>query len=837
MADHKLEELYHKGELTWQDGEFIVERGFQWTPPGCHNSCGMLYYMKDGKLDHAEGDPLFSYNKGRLCSRCLNLVEAAYNEERLKYPMVRDRKNRGNKDAWRRVSWDEALDIIDEYVKTEIDGKGYGRQTIFGMVGTGRNICWQVPWIINNAFGSPNTFCALFSGDSCAVPRTAATVAIMGGYPVSDMGQFNEQMMDYPDFTPPGTILIWGANPLKSNADCFQGFWMTDCYKKGSKFVVVDPMINWMSAKAEVQIQIRPGTDAAVAMAMNHVIIEEDLYDHEFVEEWCFGFEEWSEQVKECTPEWAAEIAWCDADDIRRAARVIATNGACAAPFGVSNDQKRNGVSAYQSIFNMLALTGNYENPGGNTIAYDPWGTVMSYVAGWDEGVLTDEMKAKRLGDSEFPLHSVGFSALGQGDVLLKALETGLPEMRMSFAMGTNPIVNMAPDAPRVYNALMKVPFAICCDYRMTPYIEGLCDMVLPIGMSWERNTIRCWFTPMRASRKISQYYECKSDEEIVALFLQRFNKEWADSKGIVDDISMMEYIIDSAPNKTFDYKTLLAGQADGKNYEWPDRPYGQHEKGMLRPDGQPGFATTTGKIELDCTMFAMLGLPSMPFYEEPFESPVSRPDLFEKYPLVLTTGARNFEFFHSEQREQKHMRSFYPNPRLRINPADAKKYGIEDGQWVWIENDRGRCRQVAMVMEGMMEGVIEGDHGWWFPEQEANAPSLFGTFNSNINNLTENGNPGCYSFGADFRSTLAKVYPCTPENSGVMPGEQVVELGGFKEPEYTNPTIAAYNGHTWANPPASEVPAGGYPVGAAAAPSAASAENAPAADTVVAGA
>lgn len=106
----------------------------------------------------------------------------------------------------------------------------------------------------------------------------------MGGYPVSDLGQFNEQMMDYPDFHVPGTILIWGANPLRSNADCFQGFWITDCMKEGSKLVVIDPMINWMSAKAEVQIQIRPGTDAAVAMAMNHVIMEEDLYDHDFVE-------------------------------------------------------------------------------------------------------------------------------------------------------------------------------------------------------------------------------------------------------------------------------------------------------------------------------------------------------------------------------------------------------------------------------------------------------------------------------------------------------------------------------------------------------------------------
>lgn len=795
MTEVSVEELYHKGELTWQEGKYTVERGFQWTPPGCHNSCGMLYYMKDGKLDHAEGDPLFPYNKGRLCARCLNLAEAAYQEKRLRYPMLRAKEDRGNIDAFKRISWDEALDVIATYVRDEIDGKGYGRESIFGMVGTGRNICWQVPWIINNAFGSPNTFCALFSGDSCAVPRTAATVALMGGYPVPDMGQFNEQMMDYPDFTPPGTILIWGANPLRSNADCFQGFWVTDCMKAGSKLVVVDPMINWMSSKAEVQIQIRPGTDCAVAMAMNQVIIEEDLYDHEFVECWCYGFEQWAERVKEWTPERAAEVAWCDAEDIRAAARVIATNGACAAPFGVSNDQKRNGVAAYQAIFNMLALTANYENPGGNTIAYTNWGEVMSYVAGYDEGVLTPEMKAKRLGDQEFPLHSVGFSALGQPDMLMKVLETGEPAMRMSFAMGTNPFTNMAPDASRAYHALMNVDFAIACDYRMTPYIAGCVDLVLPIGMNWERNTLRTWFTPMRASRKIATYYEAKSDEEIVVAIGRKMNQEFFDSIGVHSDIDMLEYIVQSAPKHTWSYRDLLAGKADGKNYDWPDRPYYQHQKGGLRADGTPGFATATGRIELYCTMFSALGLEPMPQYEEPAQSPLSTPELFEEYPLVLTTGARNFEFFHSEQREQAHMRATYPDPRVRINPEDAAALGIEDGQWVWIEGTRGRCRQKARINEGMMKGVVEADHGWWFPEQDGNAPSLFGVFDSNINNLTENCNPGPYSFGADFRSLLCKIYSCDAANSEVMPGVEVIENGGFTKPEdlvYGNPAVAA---------------------------------------------
>lgn len=131
MEQKNLEELYHKGELEWEEGEYTVCRGFQWTPPGCHNSCGILYYLKDGVMDHAEGDPLFPYNNGRLCARCLNLHEAGYQENRLKYPLLRKKEDRGNIDAFERISWDEALDYIANYVKNEIDGKGYGRESIF----------------------------------------------------------------------------------------------------------------------------------------------------------------------------------------------------------------------------------------------------------------------------------------------------------------------------------------------------------------------------------------------------------------------------------------------------------------------------------------------------------------------------------------------------------------------------------------------------------------------------------------------------------------------------------------------------------------------------------
>lgn len=776
-----LEELYHKGELQWEEDEFTVCRSFQFTPPGCHNSCGILYYMKDGKLDHAEGDPLFPYNNGRLCARCLNLTEAAYGEGRLKYPMKRAKEDRG-KDKWERISWDEALDLIEEKYN-ELTGK-YGPETVFGFVGTGRNVCFHMPWVVRNAFRSPNVFCSLFSGDSCALPRSASTGAIMGGLPEPDMGQFNESRYDHPQYEFPGTILIWGSNPLISNADAFFGAWITDCMQKGgSKLVVVDPRVNWLASRAEVYIPIRPAADGAVAMAMNTVIIEEGLYDHEFVEYWCYGFEEYAAACAEWTPERAAEIAWCDAEDIRRAARLIATNGPCAFPFAVSNDHKRNGVSAYFAMFGMLAITGNYEKPGSNVIASDPWGVgvLMAYAGGSTDGQIAPETMEKRIGYKGYPMREAGMTTVGLGDECLRTLETGKPyPLTMCWMTGTNPIANMSADAPRAYNALKKVEFTVVCDYHMTPTIQALADLVLPVAFNWERNTLRLWYTPVRATRKISEYYECKSDEEICVLVGQRMNPEFFKEKNINDDVDLLEYIITCADHPTSTWHELM----DDTGYLWPEYEYGKHESGKLRPDGAVGFGTPTGRIELYSTLFAQFGFSPVPTYQEPDESPYSTPELFEEYPLVLTTGARNWEYFHSEQRDQPHMRATRPDPIVEINPKDAAKYGIENNEWVWIENGIGRCRQRAWVNDGMLEGCVSADHGWWFPEQDPEEPSFYGVFESNINNLVEQCNPGAYSFGAPYRGTLCKVYKCTDENSRITPGQQTVN-GGFHELTY----------------------------------------------------
>lgn len=188
----------------------------------------------------------------------------------------------------------------------------------------------------------------------------------------------------------------------------------------------------------------------------------------------------------------------------------------------------------------------------------------------------------------------------------------------------------------------------------------------------------------------------------------------------------------------------------------------------------------------------------ALPYYEEPPTSPVATPELAEEYPLVLTTGKRSFEFFHSEWRQANTTsRELHPVPYFDIHPDTAAKYGLHEGEWAWIENQMGKCRQVVRLNATLDERVISTEHGWWFPEQEAAEPSLFGVFDCNPNNLIpmcENGDSG---YGAPIKCGMAKVYPCTPENSAPedQPTYQVTATNGYTHgPSHKSDTPSFYD-------------------------------------------
>lgn len=171
-----------------------------------------------------------------------------------------------------------------------------------------------------------------------------------------------------------------------------------------------------------------------------------------------------------------------------------------------------------------------------------------------------------------------------------------------------------------------------------------------------------------------------------------------------------------------------------------------------------------------------------MPYHIEPVHGPIAAPEEYKEYPFIATCGGRSYEFFHSEHRQLPTMREFHPDPLVMINPEAAAELGISEGDWVWLESLQGRFRQRATLFPGIKKNVVHAEHAWWFPEQKPEEPYLFGVFDSNVNNLTKPFETGQGGIGSGIKSFLVKLYKY--EEGDTMPGEQVVELGGFERDE-----------------------------------------------------
>jgi anaerobic selenocysteine-containing dehydrogenase len=248
--------------------------------PGCHGGCGVLAQIRDGKLVKIEGDPDHPMNRGRLCSRCLAMTQFVYNSERLRHPLKRLGERGENK--WQEISWSEAFDLIEQ--KYGVIRDKYGAESVVFAMGTGRDVG---AWIcmLAYAFGSPNVSFIL-SGNACYTPRMVASEIVTGEYCMFDGGQWMPKGHDDPKYKVPECIVIWGYNIPASCPDNIFGHWVIDLMKKGAKIITIDPRLTWFASRSAKWLPLRPGTDGALAMGFLNIIIQEGLYNKEFVEKW-----------------------------------------------------------------------------------------------------------------------------------------------------------------------------------------------------------------------------------------------------------------------------------------------------------------------------------------------------------------------------------------------------------------------------------------------------------------------------------------------------------------------------------------------------------------------
>ena len=601
-----------------------------------------------------------------------------------------------------------------------------------------------------NLFGSPN---ATTQGKICSGPLGVVSTALFGWY---------AGRQTYGGVTPK-CMFISGSDPVESWPRA--AHIVRDCLKSGGKLIIVDPRKTAAAKQADIWLQIRPGTDTALFLSIINVLIEEELYDKEFVSRWVHGFDALQERAKNYTPERVADITWTSADKIRATARMLGEYKPHYSWNGMGTEQLTDSIHALQARFAIATITGSLDVPGGTHVGGPGLVRGIPEVSATER--LSEEQKRKQIGAERFKYQSwPGYdiikghtmrvwnhlppseqlmAASPHQPMLYRAMITGEPyPVKALITLAHNPLVTQG-NTRLIYKALKSLDTHVVIDFWLTPAAE-IADYVLPAASGWERPFFMFNKAGEQAvPERIPGEYDHKIDYDIFRELGMRLGQEqdW--------------------PWKTleeaYDYQLELTGMtfkdlmARG-GYTPRERQFKRYE--------ERGFATESGKAEVYSLVLERLGYDPLPDFKEPVESPISNPGLAKEYPYILITGGRFRPMFHSEWRQIDSVRKKHPDPIVQINPKTAKELGIEDGDWVWIETPRGKIRQKCMHFTGIDPRVIHCQHGWWFPELPGQEPSLHGVWESNANVLTDDDPDVCGEIhgGWPLRTALCKVYP-----------------------------------------------------------------------------
>ncbi|MFH1349995.1 MAG: molybdopterin-dependent oxidoreductase [Pseudomonadota bacterium] len=661
-----------------------------------HGGCGLLVHIDGGRITKIEGDP-DSSTRGYTCPKGLAHGERLYHPDRLKYPLKRIGKKGENR--WKRISWDEALSTISEKMQDCKDR--LGAEKVLFMQGTPKGLENILLYRFAHSFGSPNVTA---TGTVCFAPRMGAGILTNGFYPHPDLEH------------PPELILVWGANHLSTSADGVLAPEVGRAVKKGSRCVLIDPVKRGLAPKSELWLKIKPGTDVLLAIGMIKVILEEGLYDREFIEEWTIGFEELNEHIKAYSLDDIENKTWISAEDIKRSARLYANAGSGCILWGNALDHTVNSVQTARALLILMALTGNLDRPGGNIQPLSP------KLVRPGEFMLIDKYKtlSQKMIGKDFRLSSMlGFVPMHRA---IKAILHEDPyKIALAYIQGTNPLMGY-PNVRETFEAFEKIDFLVVAELFMTPTAQ-LADIVLPVATHFEFNDLGyyglSWGKVLARPKIIEPPGECLSDLKILNELAARLGLEdpfWTDEEECIN------YILEPSGLNFQDLKKR--GMLEEKK---------RYEKFLDR-----GFRTGSGKVELYCSWMEKNGYAPVPFFSEIGDDSDGE--------LVLTSAKIDL-FFHSMNRNLPSLRKRHQEPRAIIHPETAKDTGIGDGDWIWVENRQGRARFKAKLSADIDPRVVSAEHAWWFPEKDA--ANLYDWKESNINVLTKNDPPYEPSLGS----------------------------------------------------------------------------------------
>ena len=716
----------------------------------CKGECGVLAYVKDGRLVKLEEDPDFPKKVWPPTKGCVRFKAAAeyfYHPHRLNFPLKRvGQKGEGK---WQQISWVQALDEIANRLKTIIGN--YGGEAVAWNMGTGPR---TEPALMERFFriiGTPNN---IMSGQICFFPRSTVACAIVG---------YHSEYSVRPETK---CIVLLGVEPLIARPQVAPA--ILAAKKNGAKVIVIDPRPTRSASMADVWLRLRPGTDCALLMGMINIIIKEGLYDKDFVENWCYGFDELKERAEQYPPEKVEMITQVPADKIIEAARIYAQNRPGCFSEGMGVEHLQNNAQALHARWILAGLTGNIDVSGGEELS-GPHPEIRTAGEVLPKVELPEEQLKKQIGADRFKLFSwqgarlladntekvwgkrLGGRTISHAPLVYRAIINGEPyPVRAMVTAAANPMLNQA-NTKLVYRALKSLDLYVVMDMFRTPSAE-LADYVLPSA---------CWLEVPFLHDK-SGYYRAFDAGEAALPSTMPGEYEHKDDYEVWRELSIRLGKGELMPWKSREayYDHLLEPTGYTHNEFVHKVRYGLKNLGFKKYE-RVGFATPTGKVEFYSTVFKKLGYDPLPQFEEPAETPISDPELAKEYPLRLITGGRAREYYHSEWRQIDSVRRRRPNPIMQINPTTAASLGINEGDWVWIETLRGRVRQKTELLDGMDPGVVHAENGWWYPELPGEEPWLHGVWESNINVVLNDDPEVCNQITGSWplKTALCKVY------------------------------------------------------------------------------
>jgi len=650
--------------------------------------CGIYASVRDGKFVGVTGMKESPLNRGRLCPKAHAAPQWVYSPQRLKTPLRRiGPKGEGRFLA---ISWEEAIDEIATRLKEQ--KAEYGPESLAILSPARRGYSSYLTRFLM-AHGSPNY------GHSgiCAMQRMLAFSYTLGDIPV-------------PDTTNTNLLIVWAAQPIFSGSSRGSLRRFLDAKARGTKIIAIKPTMEPDVALADIWVPIRPGTDAALALAMLNVIIGENLHDAAFVNEWTYGFDQLKSHIQQYTPEWAEPITGVPANQIRQVARLYATTKPAAIDAGNGLEHAPSCNDAVRAIAILMAITGNLDRPGGN-LFLNRSATPLPKPIDLKErctGQLVDMLVSPEFPPPFQPMLE-GTSSAYYG--ILESVLTRKPyPIRAVIAPGTQPSISTR-GTRRVIEALEKLDFYVVVDVMQTADMK-YADIVVPVASMYETDHPFEFFEGwlMARNRVIEPQGEYKSDYEFwidIGVRMGYGADFWNGNllACMNDQLSPFGITLDE-----------LRTHSTGIFYRPPAPVYEKYNTVFRRPSTRLSNAPylPQAKVAIYNTFFEESGFNPLPEWREPPESLTGTPELLEKYPLIFSDFHTSKVYNAGWLRNVPYLREVMPDPVLQIHTYTAAARGIENGDWVVVESPHGSLRLKAEINQGIRPDTVMALNGWW---------------------------------------------------------------------------------------------------------------------------